>query len=381
MPDDDDTVARYFAAIGAALAGLDTFLHDEKSGAGRHDLIAGIAVSYLKRLRKSLDCWENRIRFADKFRISRAESGFPAYENVLALENDRRTAEERIAALSDEATIREEMVDFILRKKALPSALQATMAERRYLQTVKDGGQFASFMLPSTVRVSVNPKTKRPYYVVHWGYFDGTEHLPIVYLASIEDSSKNLKNMLVGKDGKLNKNINIPFPVEGLLNPELAHQFDQFAEKNSAYGLTLSTIATNLDQDFEHLHPKQLRRIVLGPFYHAGTTTHGNRVEQVLANVRDDRHAWLMTWTLQEIFSMNERPAKRSFWSSNPARDEFYINTDNLECARQGVSNFERNALVPHEAYQAIYAAGELGTVFEGYATHVISGNQVLRDF
>ena len=31
------------------------------------------------------------------------------------------------------------------------------------------------------------------------------------------------------KDGKLDENVKIPLPVEGLLNPELAHRFDDFA--------------------------------------------------------------------------------------------------------------------------------------------------------
>jgi hypothetical protein len=39
---------------------------------------------------------------------------------------------------------------------------------------------------------------------------------------------------------------------------------------NGAYSLSPVTIAQNLDADFEYLHPKQLRRFVLGPFYSAG---------------------------------------------------------------------------------------------------------------
>ena len=87
-----------------------------------------------------------------------------------------------------------------------------------------------------------------------------------------------------------------------------------------------------------------------------------------------------MTWTMQEIFSKAERPAKRGLWSKAPAREAFYINTDDLECARQGVSEFERHALVPHEAYQAIYASGQDQEIFDGYKRHVISDGHVLRN-
>ena len=135
-----------------------------------------------------------------------------------------------------------------------------------------------------------------------------------------------------------------------------------------------------LDHDFDHLHPKQLRRFVLGPFYHAAFTQHGEKVDQILARVRNPENAWLITWTMQELFSVNERPAKNGLWSSQPAREEFHVDTENLECARQGVSAFQRHALVPHEAYQAIYAAGMDGEIFDGYKKHVISDGHVLRN-
>jgi len=373
-------VSSYFNAIDRALEGVDTYLREDDSPLYQHDVIGAVVTGYLDRLNDSFESWKNRIAFADKFRVSKSESGFPAYQNVLDLEIDRRSAKKRLAQLPDEDRIREEMVDYILRKKSFPGELQKTMSERQYLTTLMQGAHFSPLVLPKTIRVSVNPKTKRPYYIVHWGYYDGSSNLPMVYMASIEDSSNDIVETLVNKDGKLNRKVDIPLPVDGLLNPKLAHQFDDFCEKNSAYSLSLSTIGTNMDQDFDNLHPKQLRRFVLGPFYHAGITDHGHKVDKILQKVKRPENAWLMTWTMQEIYSANENPAKWGLWGGTPAREEFYINTDDLDCARQGVSAFQRHALVPHEAYQAIYASGEEDEIFEGYEKHIISGNQVLRN-
>jgi hypothetical protein len=379
MKTDLEPVGQYFGAINRALDGLDTFLREDDSPLYKHDLIGAIIDEYLSLLRGSLDSWRNRIAFAETFRISQAESGFPAYRNVLELENDRKEAKKRLAAMPEEQQLRQEMVDYILTKKTFPAALQKSVAQRRYLESVQSGKHFAPFVLPKTVRVSVNPRTKRPYYIVHWGYYDGTANLPMVYIVSLEDSSKEIVETLVSGEGKLKRNVEIPLPVDGLLNPKLAHQFDDFCDKNSSYSLTLATIATNMDKDFDQLHPKQLRRFVLGPFYHADITVHGVTVDKILKKVRKPENQWLMTWTAQEIYSMNEKPAKWGLWANEPARDEFYINTDDLECVRMGVSSFQRNALVPHEAYQAIYAAGEADKIFEGYETHIVTGNQVLR--
>ncbi|MCY6379509.1 hypothetical protein [Hoeflea prorocentri] len=377
MKNSTGQAAQYFDAMDSALRGLDTFLGDANSPLYKHPLIGRVVVAYVERLQQTFACWRNRIGFTETFRISRAESGFPVFQNVLELDNDRKTAEKRLAALASGDELRREMVDFILRQRAFPKALQSRMAERSYLETIQKGDVFIPFILPETIRVSVNAKTRRPYYVVHWGVFDGSQSLPMVYMATIEDSSAELNEMLVLPSGKMNPKITIPLPVEGLLNPDLAHRFDEFAEKNSAYSLTPVTIAGNLDKDFEELHPKQLRRFVLGPFYSAGVTEHNDRVSDILSKVRKADNAWMLTWTVQEVVATSERAAKRGLWRSTPARQEFHIETSDLEATRQGVSFYEKHALVPHDAYQALFADGDADAIFRDYKVHVISGNHI----
>ncbi|MBZ0164514.1 MAG: hypothetical protein K8H74_17605 [Notoacmeibacter sp.] len=380
MPDATNPAERYFTAISSALDGLDIFLRDDRSPLYRHPVVAEVLVEYLARLETSFTCWRNKLGFTERFRISRADSGYPVFQNVLELENDRNQAETALAGIPDADMLRAEMADFILRHKAMPDGLQKSMAERLYLESLKGGQVFSPFVLPRTVRVSVNPTTKRPYYLVHWGAFDGVANLPLVYMAAVEDSSERMVKDLVTPDGTLNERVNIPLPVEGLLNPDLAHAFDDFAAKNSAYSLSPATIAGNLDQDFDTLHPKQLRRIVLGPFYSAGITENNTVVTEVLSKVSKPQNAWMLTWTVQEVQSKAERPGKRGLWASTPPRQEFFINTDDLEAARTGVSAYEKHALLPHEAYQALYAVGETEKIFDGYTVHIVSGGHVISD-
>ena len=376
----DDPAERYFAAITAALAGLEIFMRDDRSPLYRHGIVARVVAEYIARLEKSFACWRNRLGFIDAFRISRAESGFPVFQNLLELENDRRQADQRLANIPQPAELRAEMADFILRHKEFPAALQKSMAERLYLEDIKTGATFGPFTLAQTAKVSVNPKTMRPYYLVHWATFDGTANLPLVYMVTVEDSSEGLVGQLVDANGKLNEKVEIPLPVDGLLNPELAHRFDDFTEKNSAYSLSPLTIAMNLDKDFPDLHPKQLRRVVLGPFYSAGITQNNSVVADVLAKVRKPENAWLLTWTIQEVYSKAEKPGRKGLWSSQPAQEEFFIDTADLEATRQGVSSYENHALVPNEAYQALYAAGEAQKTFAGYKVHILSNGQVISD-
>ena len=380
MTPENEAAARYFDAIASALKGLEIFMRDDRSPLYRHGIVARIVAEYIARLEKSFSSWRNRLGFMESFRISRADSGFPLFQNLLELENDRRQAPKRLANIPEPGTLRSEMADFILRHKEFPAALQKSMAERLYLEDIKDGETFGPFTLAQTAKVSVNPKTMRPYYLVHWASFDGTANLPLIYMATVEDSSESMISQLVDDNGKINARVDIPLPVDGLLNPELAHRFDDFTEKNSAYSLSPATIAGNLDKDFETLHPKQLRRVVLGPFYSAGITENNSTVTEVLSKVRKPENAWLLTWTIQEVFSKAERPGRKGLWSSEKATQEFFINTDDLEAARQGVSSYEKHALIPHEAYQALYAAGEAQKIFAGYKVHILSKGQVISD-
>ncbi len=380
MSAETDAAERYFAAIAAALGGLEVFMRDDRSPLYRHGIVARIVAEYIGRLEKSFACWRNRLGFQDSFRISRAESGFPVFQNLLELENDRRQADQRLASIPAPDELRTEMADFILRRKEFPRALQRSMAERLYLEAVRGEETFGPFSLAETVKVSVNPKSGLPYYLVHWAAFDGVANLPLVYMVTVEDSSDAMVRQLVDKTGKLDAKVEIPLPVEGLLNPELAHRFDDFTEKNSAYSLAPMTIAVNLDRDFEALHPKQLRRVVLGPFYTAGITENNSTVSGVLAKVRKPDNAWLLTWTIQEVYSKGEKPGRKGLFSSEKATQEFFIDTDDLEATRQGVSAYENHALVPHEAYQALYAAGEAQNIFSGYKVHILSNGQVISD-
>jgi len=375
-----DTVGRYFDAIRASLDGINIYLREDESPLYQHELIGRILVEYIDRLDHSFNAWQNRVGFADRFRINQAESGYPLFQSVMDLSNDAQSAEKQLASMPSSDALRQDMIDYILLKKKFPASMQEAMARRLYLEEVQLGEVFQPFILPKTVKVSVNPKNNRPYFIVHWGAFDGSANLPLVYVAVIEDSSPNMKKLLMDGD-KLKDGLDIPFPIGGLLNPDLAHQFDDFCEKNSSYGLTLATIADNMDRDFETLHPTQLRRIVMGPFYSAGVTSHGRVVEGILEKVTRPENAWMLTWTVQELFSISETPAKWGLWSSTSAKQTYHIETDDLEAVRQGVSGYERNALIPHEAYQAIYASGKRDEVFAGYKTHVVSGGQVLRDF
>ena len=101
-------------------------MRDDRSPLYRHGIVAKIVAEYIARLENSFSCWRNRLGFMDSFRISRADSGFPVFQNVLELENDRRTADRRLANIPKADELRAEMADFILRHKEFPDGAAAS---------------------------------------------------------------------------------------------------------------------------------------------------------------------------------------------------------------------------------------------------------------
>lgn len=371
--------ASYFQAMKSAMSGLEMLLSAPGSPFRVHDVIASAIAPYVDMLQESVKALEHRSEINDSFKIDKA-SGFPAYQEVLALENDRKSAEDKLAQIPGMDDLKAELVDHILRRKTFPTAIKAQLSERSYFERVQRGEFFDKHVLPRTIRIAVNRNNGRPFYIVTWGTYDGPSSLPMIYMAVIEDSSDLLRQHLVTRDGRLNTEHDIKLPVGGLLNHEFAAEFDKFAQSNCDYALKPVTIAKALDERFDYLHPKQLRRFVIGPFYSADVEGDSDGVAAMLEKTRSPRqpNPWMLTWTTQEVFSKNERAARRGLFSFEPARDEFHIETSSIECAMQGVSSFEKHVLLPHDTYAALYSNRDADRFFSGFTTHTLSGNTVI---
>jgi hypothetical protein len=374
----DTVLERYHRSIGSAFDSLDLYFEGQETSASRHNLVWEVVRKHVTRMRGSFRCWEAACYFADAFKIDTTESGFPIFRHVLELEDDLAQAKARMEDLPAPEIIREEMLELLLKYKQFPTSLQRSMAQRIYFETLNNGEVFRNFQPVETIRRSFNPKTGNPYYVVHWAHYDGVANLPLIYMATLEDSSEYArKNFKQHKSGPWGKEESYDKRI-GLPNSEFSAEFQKFAQNNSAYSRNLTSIATAMDQDFPHLHPKQLRRVVLGPFYVTGVTSHGKLVKEILSNVTEIGNAWLLSWTVQELFSKGQSKNSKGLWGGSQSKEIYHIDNQNLEAVQQGVSEFQNNLLVHHDAYQAVYAGGAIADFFKDYQCHIVSGDKLL---
>ena len=111
----------------------------------------------------------------------------------------------------------------------------------------------------------------------------------------------------------------------------------------------------------------------------AASRRHNEEIQGVLDRVDDPDSMWLFTWTAQEIYSKEQKPARWGLWGRSAPEEIFYINTEDLDCVQQGVSSVERRALVPHEAFQAVFAQGKTEQIFGDYQCYIASGDHIIR--
>ena len=285
------------------LTGLEIFMRDDRSPLYRHGIVAKIVAEYIARLEKSFSCWRNRLGFMES---SASRAPRAAFRSSRTCSNWRTTAARpssgwptsrrptNCATRWPTSSCATRNFPAALQKHDGRAALSGGRQGRQRLRPVHAGADGQGLGQPEDHAALLSRPlgdVRRQRQPAADLYGDGRGFL------RGDDQPAGRR-----QDGKLNEKVDIPLPVDGLLNPELAHRFDDFTEKNSAYTLSPATIADNLDKDFETLHPKQLRRVVLGPFYSAGITENNSTVTEVLSKVRKPENAWLLTWTIQEVY-------------------------------------------------------------------------------
>ncbi|HHK74514.1 MAG TPA: hypothetical protein ENJ57_05040, partial [Rhizobiales bacterium] len=275
----DESIQSYFSSVDLAFGALERIFETEGIWVKRHNLIYETVKEHVGPLRHAFACWRLSAWFADAFRIDTSDSGFPLFRHVLQLETDRKKIAAKLAALPKPDQIREEMVEHMLKAKTFPHKLQKTMGERLYYTALGKSPTFPGHSECRTVGHFIDKTSKRPYYVVHWSCYDGSANLPMVYMAVIEDSSPDAPPPAQLKSGPWGRTkAQKDYLGRGLPNRDLTRDFNQFITANSQYSLNLTSIATAMDHDFPTLHPKNLRRFILGPLNIGGLTENDPRL-------------------------------------------------------------------------------------------------------
>lgn len=265
---------------------------------------------------------------APRLTIDRHESGFPVAQELMTMAVDASQAAKHLAGMPSEAELKDRMVRQIVGDLTIPTALQFALSQRYYYEALVAGGIFWARNDPDAQWI--RDLGERRHFLVHWAVWDTQVNLPVVYLMDVEDSGKK------------------PLPNDAYRWP----QVQQALMAQSVGGLKLLTIATGFDKDFEGLHPKRLRRIILGPMYSASFTLQSGPISKVLEGAKaPEGEDWALVWTVEDLVSDREEEVKDG-WFSTALRQVYKL--DAVAGVELGATRQERMIILPEKPYQVL---------------------------
>ena len=265
---------------------------------------------------------------APKLTIDRHESGFPVAQELMTMAVDAQQAARHLEGMPSETELKDRMVRQIVGDLTLPTALQFALSQRYYYEALAAGGIFWARNDPDAQWIE--DLGGRRHFLVHWAVWDSQVNLPVVYLMDLEDSGKK------------------PLPTDAYRWP----QAQQALMAQSVGGLKLLTIATGFDKDFPDLHPKRLRRIILGPMYSASFTLQSGPISKVLEGAKaPEGEDWALVWTVEDLISDREEEVKDG-WFSTWVRQVYKL--DAVAGAELGATRQDRMIILPEKPYQVL---------------------------
>lgn len=298
-----------------------------------------VISDYIQRIAKTFEALANKYvltgrdtgTFFGSLTFDKRESGFPVYAEILTMANDAQQASGHLRGMPSVAEFKKQMIREIVGDLMIPTKLQFALAQRLYYEQLEGGRLFWAQNDPQTIWLGNLPGGRRRF-LVHWAVYDSQVNLPVIYLMDLEDS---------GDVGLPKDEHRWPQAQRHLIAQSLA-------------GLKLLTIASGFDRDFDDLHPKQLRRIHVGPMYsHAFTEQNGplrEVLEQAKAPPGDD---WALVWTVEELESERVTEEKKG-WFGSVQREIFALDPFAGRGAETGASATRRSIILPQRPYQVL---------------------------
>lgn len=288
--------------------------------------LAGVAATFRALNHKYL--MTGRGEGAPRLTIDRQESGFPVAQELMIMAVDAQQADRHLAGMPSETELKDRMIRQIVGDLTIPTALQFALSQRYYYEALAAGGLFWARNDPDAQWIA-NAGDRR-HYLVHWAVWDTQVNLPVVYLMDLEESGRR------------------PLPTDAYRWP----QAQAALMAQSVGGLKLLTIATGFDKDFPDLHPKRLRRIILGPMYSASFTLQSGPISKVLEGAKaPEGEDWALVWTVEDLVSDREETVKDG-WFSSSARQIYKL--DPVAGAELGATRQDRMIILPERPYQVL---------------------------
>ena len=317
-----------------------------------------IVLFYLRKLYKTFNLLRKKYLFhaTDRLRIDKSDSGFANFYEISLLESGLQTHSEESVRKVTGYALKEKIVSSLVSNNPVSKELLAELAQWQYLNGLRRDDLFLFFNAGTLVFRGQAPTEKRKFFY-HWSCYDKSTNRPYIYLLDFEQDSE------------------APYLLE---NKEAFDQFLQVIRSEGMRAPAAGLVAMAIDQRLEHIHPKMLKRICLGPIYSPSFSVGlSDDVLRVL-NTGDKGKQFVFHLTEQFVFSIGQtiiqdRRTLGKLVAAERVRERFYMpgpaDIDSLaefhELEEQKASIIRKTVLMPYKIHQ------HAEDVFKGF--HIIS--------
>lgn len=329
---------RYFAKFERITAIMQGVVREMQAGGGMAASESEILAGYARAIAASFRALALKYLVAGRLggvaqrhlTIDLYESGFPIFQELVAMANDAAQAAGALAGMASAEDMKDRMVRAIVGERVVPVDLQYALSQRFYTEALVAGGLFWPQM-PVVAEFLGEVARERRAYRLHWAVYDSQLNVPVVYVLEVEDSARTA---LLHDEGRWAR-------VQGHLLAQ------------SSGGLKLVTIARGFDTDFDDLHPKRLVRVHLGPMYSSAYTLQSGPIREVLDEARaPEGEDWALAWAIEELESARVELEKG--WFSSTERQVFALDPLSGVGADMGATRMRRAVILPQRPFQVL---------------------------
>lgn len=330
-----DAYATYFNQTARAFSLIQRWSHDHLEADSPDAVLLAL---FLDRLLRSLELMRLRYRYSREstLHLDLNASGLPHSTEFARLEMERKTVHEWRSKLPPASLLKEKALDALFESKDLPHAELQELATLQYLDALPTAEFMGPYFFAGLRELASNGENgKRSNFVAAWACYDSEENLPAFYLLQFEYSGR-ARDLAEGEP----------------LHAELLAKI----ERETRHQPPLAVLATGLDEAFDRVHPKMLRRLRLGPFLYPRFSYDADPLAELIrTRGRPDDLAFSVT---SEVIVSTREVIKEKAGLFRPAkvREIFKIAETDLACWDRKLSALARYLFLPHHLWQILAA-------------------------
>ena len=271
--------------------------------------------------------------------IDLGDSGLPNAQEISTVSVDLLHKESRLRNLPAEPMLKQLILDYMFKYHEEPIDFLWQLAERTYLDMLKESKLFLPFMLEEdNIQKQASTRKDMRTYLASWACYDFKTSRPYIHVMSFDQNNEAI-------------------PLEHRKANHL--QLLELIRAEGSRVPDVGILAMAVDDALESIHPKILKRIGLGPLYTPLLLNQeGAELDdkhQAMADMFDqygEEDDFIFTMTDEIIFSKSQRVTTSMFSPNGRVREIFHIPETDPESYARRASVIHKHVLMPHHLAQ-----------------------------